>query len=249
MVTGVLRSFFIIALTVVTGINGLFWEESGMQIIYQLARRCIVKVDIDSHAGNGIVWKIDDDGIIIASNRHLLMHDTRADITFFNNESASADIWGFSKQYDIGFVQIKNDDVSPQVLRDIYEAVPVMYDMDSEVDRQTFEADYSGGAVMQLGSYTLNAEASLKSDKKPFYSGKIDSVRFEPVFNTNVIVTECFSKAGMSGAGLFDSGARLLGMVSGGDVEDTAEKKEAEKTFCIPSYLIEAEYNILKDKR
>ena len=46
----------------------------------------------------------------------------------------------------------------------------------------------------------------------------------------------------MSGGGTFDESGRFLGMISGGDVAEESERKEAEITYSIPSALIAAEY-------
>ena len=54
--------------------------------------------------------------------------------------------------------------------------------------------------------------------------------------------------SGMSGGGVFDESGRLLGMISGGDVPENSEKREAELTYSIPPVLIQMEYEkILED--
>lgn len=71
-----------------------------------------------------------------------------------------------------------------------------------------------------------------------------------PLFNTMVLETDCFSKAGMSGGGVFGEDGRLLGMISGGDVLENAKQREAEVTYSIPPVLIATEYEILmQDKQ
>lgn len=63
-----------------------------------------------------------------------------------------------------------------------------------------------------------------------------------PLFNTTVLETACFSKAGMSGGGVFGEDGMLLGMISGGAVPEGATEREAEITYSIPPVLIAAEY-------
>ena len=107
----------------VTGTGELNAEDIRMQIVYQLARRSIVKVIVKDSAGSGTIWKIED-GIVIVSNKHLLKKDVQAEIVFGNGTTATADVIGYSGQYDIGFVRIQEGAVADSVLRDIYEAVP-----------------------------------------------------------------------------------------------------------------------------
>lgn len=204
-------------------------EDAGMQIVYQLARRSVVKVVVKDSAGSGIVWKIDDENIVIVSNRHLLMKDVKAVVTFCNEESVDAEIIGYSQQYDIGFLKVSGENMTVRVLRDIYEAVPAEYETDSP---DSFGGGYADRPVLQIGAGCFSA-------------GNIIGLGFEPVFNTNVLKTKCYSKAGMSGGGVFDAGGRLLGMLSGGEVADDAAVREAEVSYSLPVTLMAEEYDIL----
>lgn len=214
---------------------GLDMEDIRMQIVYQLARRSIVKVVVKDAAGSGIIWKIDN-GIVIASNRHLLMKDVSAEVVFGNGEAVNAEIMGYSQQYDIGFLKIPEEAVTNQILRDIYEAVPIFYEIGSESVNSEFANQYGGARILQVG-------AGIDSKSANFSAGSIKGLNFVPLFNTSVLETVCFSKAGMSGGGVFDEGGRLVGMISGGDVPEDSEKREAELTYSIPPALIEEEYN------
>ncbi len=216
---------------------GLEAENMVMQVVYQLARRSVVKVIVKDFTGNGIIWKIDDE-IIIVSNKHLLGKDVRAEIVFCNGETFHADIMGYSQQYDIGFVRIAEDAVSNSVLREIYEAVPVLYEADSEEKREAFAQNWVGKRILQTG-----AAAGQKA--ADFSLGTVSGIRFMPLFNTMVLETDCFSRAGMSGGGVFGEDGRLLGMISGGDVPENAEQRVAEVTYSIPPALIATEYEML----
>lgn len=206
-------------------------EDPKMQIVYQLARRSVVKAVVKDSVASGIVWKINDDDIIIVSNKHLLMKDVKAKVTFCNGESADAEMLGYSQQYDIGFLKVDSKKVTGNILRDIYEAVPAEY----EIDASDSLADRP---VLQIG-------ADLNGDKNHFSTGSILEFGYEPVFNTTVLKTKCYAKAGMSGGGVFDTGGKLLGMLSGGDVAEDAPVREAEISYSIPVALIADEYDHL----
>ncbi|MDE7273700.1 MAG: serine protease [Lachnospiraceae bacterium] len=216
-------------------------EDIGMQIVYQLAKRSIVKVVVKDAVGSGIIWRIED-GVVIASNRHLLMKDVKAEIVFGSGESVIADGIGYSQQYDIGFVRIPEEAVTDNILRNIYEAVPVLYDAESEDGKTAFIQEYSGKRVLQMG-------AVIDPGTVSFSTGSVKGLTFVPLFNTNVLETACFSKAGMSGGGVFDEGGRFLGMISGGEVPEEARKKEAEISYSIPAALIASEYEAITTER
>ena len=215
-------------------------EDIRMQIVYQLAKRSIVKVCAKDAAGSGIIWKIDD-GIVVVSNRHLLMKDVEAEIVFGNGESAAADVIGYSQQYDIGFVRIQEEAVTDHMLREIYEAVPALYETASEEARAAFCSDNLGRRVLQVGAALDGQAASLST-------GIIKGLAFVPLFITNVLVTACFSRAGMSGGGVFDEGGHLVGMISGGEVPEESQLREAEVTYSIPPSLILAEYEMIMNR-
>lgn len=208
--------------------DGVQMEDARMQVVYQLARRSIVKVVAKDAAGSGIVWKVDDEGIVIVSSRHLLMKDVKAQVTFCNEESVDAEIMGYSQQYDIGFLKIDEKKVTANILRNIYEAV-------QERDLADVPAEQP---VLQIG-------ADLNGNKEHFSTGTILGVGYEPVFNTTVLKIKCYSKAGMSGGGVFDVNGRLLGMISGGEVAEDAAIREAEISYSIPVVLIADEYDDL----
>lgn len=233
--------------TLISGIHVRFFaeaagkkhvEDAGMQIVYQLARRSVVKIEVKDSVASGIVWKIDDDNIVIVSNRHLLMKDVKAKVTFCNGESTECVIMGYSQQYDIGFLKVDIKAVNPNIMRDIYEAVPADYVTDEQEMAEQFADEYMDRPVLQIG-------ADLTGSMDNFSKGTIMEIGYEPVFNTNVLKTSCYSKAGMSGGGVFDVGGRLLGMISGGEVAQTAEIRESEITYSIPVTLIVKEYDAL----
>lgn len=216
-------------------------EGIGMQIVYQLAKRSIVKVVVKDAVGSGIIWRIED-GIVIVSNRHLLMKDVKAEIVFGSGESVTADGIGYSQQYDIGFVKIPEKSVTDNILRNVYEAVPILYETESEDGKAAFIQEYSGKRVLQMG-------AVIDPDMVSLSTGSVKGLAFVPLFNTNVLETACFSRAGMSGGGVFDEGGRLLGMISGGEVPEEAEKREAEVSYSIPAALIASEYEAITTER
>ena len=221
--------------------EGLEGEDINMYLIYQLARRSVVEIEVKNSVASGLIWKINDDSMIIASNRHLLMKDVKAKVSFCNNESTEAEIIGYSQQYDIGFLKLDIKDIPKKAIREIYEVVPLIYNLEDNYDAESFRKDFCDKEVLHIGAVSDENSANV-------YAGIIKSVGFVPVFNTHVIISEGYSRAGMSGGGIFDRNGILLGMVSGGDVSDASEVKEAEITYSIPAELIERELTLILDR-
>lgn len=206
-------------------------EDMRMQVVYQLAKRSVVEITVKDSAGSGILWDLED-GIVIVSNRHLLMRDVKAEVLFGNGETFTADVIGYSQQYDLGFIKIPADAVTNSVLREIYEVVPDFYEVGTEEARAAFAQNYAEKRVLQMGA-------------SHFSTGTIRALQYMPLFNTVILETACFSKAGMSGGGVFGEAGKFLGLISGGDVPEDATRREAEITYSIPSALIAAEYEMM----
>ena len=70
------------------------------------------------------------------------MKDVKAQVVFGNGETLAAEVAGYSQQYDIGFARIPEESVTNSVLREIYEAVPVLYEAETESAKAEFGQKY-----------------------------------------------------------------------------------------------------------
>ncbi len=211
-------------------------ESPRTKILYRLAQRSIVRISMNEYAGSGLIWRMDGGRLIIASNRHLLMEDTDADVIFYDDTHAQAKIFGYSQQYDIGFLYVETKEIPESVICGMNAVTPLLCDIEGSVqERNDFVGERIGTDIMQLGA-NLNGGGML------FSKGYIMAVNFSSVFNCFMIQTKCYARAGMSGGGMFDEDGRLLGMISGGDVGGEPSAKESEITYNLPAGTIENEY-------
>ena len=211
-------------------------ESLRTKILYRLARMSIVRISMNEHAGSGLIWRMDSERLIIASNRHLLMEDTDADVIFCDGTHVQAKIFGYSQQYDIGFLYIETKEIPESVLRGINAVSPLLYDIEGSVqERNDFAGERIGTDIMQLG-------ANLNEGGLLFAKGYIMAADFSSVFNCFMIQTKCYARAGMSGGGMFDENGQLIGMISGGDVSEDSSSRESGITYNLPAGTIENEY-------
>lgn len=207
---------------------------------YRLARRSVVRVAAGDACGSGIIWEMENERVIIAASRHLLRKDVAAVITFNEDVTMSAEILGYSQQYDVGFLAIPAAGIPEELLRRLCGVRPMLYDAESEADRSAFAAEYTDREIMQLG-------VDSESGGMGFFQGSITGIHFVPVFNTHMLETACYAKAGMSGGGVFDRYGRFLGLICGGEVAEDADKREADVTYSLPPKVIEDEYALIKE--
>ena len=148
-----------------------------------------------------------------------------AQVTFADGEQLTAEALGYSAQYDIAFFQIRTGQIPQELLWEIAEVKRPL-----EIAWQ--ERTQSGIAIVQADS------------EEAAYQGTIHQIQYIPEFGTDMLVTSCYAKAGMSGGGVFDEEGWLLGMITGGEAAGSGQK-EAWITYSIPSPIIEQEYQLL----
>ena len=185
----------------------------------------LVRIAVKQSAGMGIIWAVTEDNVVIASNRHVLTGDVEAQVTFADGEQLTAEALGYSAQYDIAFFQIRTGQIPQELLWEIAEVKRPL-----EIAWQ--ERTQSGTAIVQADS------------EEAAYQGTIHQIQYIPEFGTDMLVTSCYAKAGMSGGGVFDEEGWLLGMITGGEAAGSGQK-EAWITYSIPSPIIEQEYKLL----
>ncbi len=186
----------------------------------------VVRVLMGQYAGCGIVWCCEEDRVIIAANRHLLKEAPNGVVELLNGVSFSAEVVGFSQEYDLGFLQItiqKSD-------RKLFRAAQIK-------DAETLQ---------EKDTIPIIQTAILQPKEEVRFEGVLRGLVFVPEFQTFMLETECYAMAGMSGGGVFDEEGKLLGMIAGGKVETDSMTREAMITYSIPAMQIEKAYQNIK---
>ena len=202
--------------------------------LYEEASNCVVRIVMGQYAGSGLIWRMEEDGMVLVTNKHLLRESAYGIVTFSNEMALQAEVLYFSQEYDLGFLFIPREVLHADILRNCYEV------------RKTKEGIKQAGE--QLEEQKIIQIASSQQVAADCYKGKSKKIVFVPEFQAFMLETECFSKAGMSGGGVFDEKGYLLGMIAGGQVDKDDLARESKITYSIPAWQIEEEYNKLEIK-
>lgn len=210
-------------------------ETSGMDMgeLYETAKKCVVCISMKQSVGSGIIWEISEDGIIIVSSKHLLLEDVEGVVTFWNGQELRAEITAYSQQHDIGYLKISEENIPEELKQEIYT---VRHPLNTKISEDEILWTV-GEPVLQIG-YLQKEEVH--------FEGEVKDKQFMPEFNEDMLQTLCYAKAGMSGGAVFDRYGNLLGMISGGAVEEEAKEREADITYSIPVEVLEEEYEQCK---
>ena len=204
------------------------YQLGEVDSLYAEASRCVVRIVMGQYAGSGLIWRMEEEGMVLVANKHLLREAACGTVTFSNGMALQAENLHFSQEYDLGFLFIPREELASELLRDCYEVRRV----------QALSEQIENQRIMQIASSQQPAEDC--------YKGIIKGMTFVPEFQAVMLETECFSKAGMSGGGVFDEQGYLLGMIAGGDVNSNTSVRESETTYSISVWQIEEEYQLFR---
>ena len=206
----------------------------GLEIdsLYDEAAKSVVRIEMGQYAGSGLIWRMEEEGMVIVSNKHLLCEASYGTITFMNGDVLTAEIMGYSQTQDLGFLFIAREKLTSQILRDIYE-VRIL--------------ERAGEWIEKQGEDNTNI-VQIAFAKQNRYEGTVGGIEFVPAFQSEMLKTVCYSKAGMSGGGVFNEEGYLIGMITGGMVEIDEAVREADITYSILVQVIEEEYQKMEEK-
>ncbi len=203
-------------------------QAEDTEILYAEASKSVVRIVMGQYAGSGLIWRMEEEGMVLVSNKHLLREAACGTVTFSNGMALQAENLHFSQEYDLGFLFIPREELASELLRDCYEVRRV----------QALPEQIENQRIMQI--------ASSQQPAADCYKGISKGMTFVPEFQAVMLETECFSKAGMSGGGVFDEQGYLLGMIAGGDVNSNTSVRESETTYSISVWQIEEEYQLFR---
>lgn len=166
----------------------------------------IVRIQTGNFTGSGIILEVQEDTLLIASNRHQLISREFSGIQLFNGEVVSGRRIYLSQQYDVGFV-----------LADISS---LSYESRSELRcvriKEACEKSLTRGTKMFLIGSADGVACNI-------YQGTVaDPWYYFDEFGSYMIYNYCMAKAGMSGGGTYDEHGHCIGMITGGYEDETA---------------------------
>ena len=174
---------------------------------YENVKNCVVRIQMGSAHGSGIVWEMSPEKVVIATNRHVLEYWRKENsyVHFPQGFDVDAQILGISKLFDVGFVSVDCGLFSYEELQKIRYAC-----VDTEVYDELRQQD-----VMFM------VDSGSGADEMRHYEGIVeDSYQYIEDFDAYMLYGHGFARAGMSGGGTFDGRGFLIGMTTGGTLQN-----------------------------
>lgn len=166
-------------------------------------RGSVVRVDMGNAYGSGVIFRMTEDSVIIATNRHVLDY-WREDVGvvwFPQGFYVSAQAVGSAQDCDVGFLKVENSELGIETLLTL-RSVPV--------DETVYQTLSSGDAAFCLGADRAAQEILYQEAEVAETEKYIDA------FGGEMLYLRGFAKEGMSGGGIFDGYGHLIGLLAGG---------------------------------
>lgn len=174
---------------------------------YENVKSCVVRIQMGNAHGSGIIWEMTPEEIVVVTNKHVLdyWNEENSYIHFLERYDVDAQILGISEQYDIGFLTVDNRQFRYEELEELRSA---------RTDLAVYEE-------LERGDIMFSIDSGSKTESAQYYAGMVeDTHRYIEDFEAYMLYGHGFAKAGMSGGGTFDGRGFLIGMTTGGTLQN-----------------------------
>lgn len=182
-------------------------ETADCEKAYENIKSCIVRIGMKNAYGSGILWKLTADKVIIATNRHVLDYwrDEESYVLFPQGYYMEAGVLGVSEEFDVGFLSVGNGQFTYPELESL----------------RSVSAENAVYEQLERGDDMFCAGAGPETGELLFYRAEMeDTHRYIADFDAYMLYGYGFARTGMSGGGIFDGYGHLIGMVTGGTMQN-----------------------------
>lgn len=177
-------------------------EEDPAQA-YEMVKNCVVRVNMGNAYGSGIIWRLTEDSVIIATNEHVLAYwdDMTGFIYFFQGYYVNARVIGISEVYDVGFLMADREELDYEELESLRYV---------SVDEEIYEELEAGDTMFSVGTGREIGDVE-------HHEGTVENPwQYIEDFENSMLYGHGFAKTGMSGGGVFDGCGHFVGLLTGG---------------------------------
>lgn len=163
-----------------------------------------VQVTAGAVSGSGVLWDVRDGKLIVITAAHVLSEAENGTVQFVDGSEAEFSMLYLDVERDVAFLQIDLSDVSDKTCEKARLVSP------SVSCYQNMEAETEVGL------------AGTDEDKPVTSTGTvIDKSWYVADFPIEMLYMKCYAQPGMSGCGIFDAHGHLIGLLSGGNGEES----------------------------
>lgn len=181
-------------------------EEADAAEAYENVKNSVVRLDMGTAYGSGVIFHMTSDSVIIATNRHVLEYwDEDSGVIWFpQGYFVDAAVLGSASMSDVGFLRVDISELG-------FDALTTLRSVCSDEAFESGEEQIKGFCV----------GADRREQEMVFYEAVLEKEeRYIELFQGDMLYGHGFGKEGMSGGGIFDCHGRLLGLLAGGTYQN-----------------------------
>lgn len=174
-------------------------------LLQKSAAGTMVQLHAGSQWGSGVIIRMDEKEILVATAGHVLQGAKEVQVFFVDQTEADSSSITLSGTADAGFVGLATHTIPADTLEKLNYAA---------VDKASYDALAPGDGIIVMGSVD-GAAANA-------YEGiLLEPWIYAEDFGQYMMLGRTYAFPGMSGGGVFDLKGHLIGILCGGDEENT----------------------------
>lgn len=181
--------------------------EPDLEKACELVKGSVVRVDMGKAYGSGVILRLTENGVVIATNRHVLAYwrEESGVIRFPEGYYVTAHLLGSSESCDVGFLLVEKESLGLSTISGLRSV---------RVDEDVYGGLKKGEEIFCLG-------AGREADEMIFEKAVLeDPGRYIETFGGEMLYGRGFAREGMSGGGIFDGRGHLIGLLTGGTYQN-----------------------------
>lgn len=181
-------------------------EDADKAAAYENVKNSVVRLDMGAAYGSGVIFRMTEDAVIIATNKHVLEYwDESSGVVWFpQGYFVDAAVLGSASESDVGFLRVEGSELG-------YDVLVTLRSVCTDEDFESREEQIKGFCV----------GADRREQEPVCYEAALEKEeRYIGLFQENMLYGHGFGREGMSGGGIFDDYGRLLGLLAGGTYQN-----------------------------
>ncbi len=190
-------------LVVLLALLGLLTVGIQQNTKYNSATKAMVYITNEGYGGNGSIYDVKEDSLVIVTTYHLLQDTEEVIVYFPSGDIAPAKAMGVYEKHDVGFIEVLTEDIGFDTLEDLS---CVYYD-----EKAVDELEIDDGMEYRFLEWNGGNVSSVK------HRGKIGHTNwYIDDFDDYFIYNYCEVAPGMSGCAAVAEDGSYIGMMIGG---------------------------------
>ena len=181
------------------------YEGKTMEEMYEIMHPTTVRIAPSSKSyGSGFILEIDEEELIVGTCQHVVKSYDTVQVSFLDGTTVTGKVLGTVYDYDLGFVSVKREDISTELLDRLYTV---------HLDKGYWD-ELDNEADLEIGIRCINDKGSVWRDRKGklIYKSGTTDLMWRKLPQVTRVSTQLFH--GASGSAIFDINGNFMGVAT-----------------------------------